>query len=103
MPATLTTQTPRAAGQPLTPDQLRAIDAYWRASLYLCVGMLYLRANPLLKDPLRPEHIKRRLLGHWGSDPGQTLVLRNEICRHQRYAYETGEDMPEITNWKWPG
>jgi xylulose-5-phosphate/fructose-6-phosphate phosphoketolase len=75
MPATMTTREPRAAGQPLTPDQLRKMDAYWRASLYLCVGMLYLRANPLLKEPLKPEHIKRRLLGHWGSDPGQTLVL----------------------------
>src|SRR5262245_65867858 len=75
MPATMTTREPRATGQPLTPDQLRKIDAYWRASMYLCVGMLYLRANPLLKEPLRPEHIKRRLLGHWGSDPGQTVVL----------------------------
>src|SRR5262245_60557301 len=75
MPATMTTREPRSAGQPLTPDQLRKMDAYWRASLYLCVGMLYLRANPLLKEPLKPEHIKRRLLGHWGSDPGQTLVL----------------------------
>ncbi len=50
------------------------MDAYWRACNYLCVGMLYLRENPLLKDPLQAEHIKHRLLGHWGSDPGQTFT-----------------------------
>jgi xylulose-5-phosphate/fructose-6-phosphate phosphoketolase len=53
---------------------LRKIDAYWRACNYLAVGMIYLRANPLLREPLKAEHIKRRLLGHWGSDPGQSLV-----------------------------
>jgi xylulose-5-phosphate/fructose-6-phosphate phosphoketolase len=58
----------------LSTQELEAIDAYWRAANYLCVGMLYLRDNPLLREPLKPEHIKRRLLGHWGSDPGQTLV-----------------------------
>ncbi|MGI4756725.1 MAG: phosphoketolase family protein [Janthinobacterium lividum] len=55
-------------------DEQRKIDAYWRACNYLCVGMLYLVANPLLREPLKPEHIKNRLLGHWGSDPGQTFV-----------------------------
>src|SRR5215472_1897822 len=59
---------------PLSADELRRMDAYWRACNYLCVGMLYLRANPLLREPLKPEQIKNRLLGHWGSDPGQTLV-----------------------------
>ena len=59
---------------PLDPDELRKIDAYWRACNYLAAGMIYLRANPLLREPLRPEHIKRRLLGHWGSDPGQSLL-----------------------------
>jgi len=60
--------------KPLTADELRKIDAYWRACNYCCVGMLYLRDNPLLREPLLPEHIKRRLLGHWGSDPGQTFI-----------------------------
>ena len=60
--------------QPLTADELRKIDAYWRACNYLCVGMLYLLENPLLREPLKPEHIKNRLLGHWGSDPGQTFT-----------------------------
>ena len=50
------------------------MDAYWRACNYLCAGMLYLRENPLLREPLKPEHIKNRLLGHWGSDPGQTFT-----------------------------
>jgi xylulose-5-phosphate/fructose-6-phosphate phosphoketolase len=58
----------------LTADELRRIDAYWRACNYLCVGMLYLQANPLLREPLLAEHIKNRLLGHWGSDPGQTFI-----------------------------
>lgn len=58
----------------LSPDELEKIDAWWRASLYLCAGMLYLQDNPLLREPLRIEHIKKRLLGHWGTDPGQTFV-----------------------------
>ena len=58
----------------LQGEDLRLLDAYWRACNYLCTGMLYLRANPLLREPLKPEHIKNRLLGHWGSDPGQTFT-----------------------------
>src|SRR4249919_3811415 len=58
----------------LSADELRKIDAYWRACNYLAAGMIYLRANPLLREPLKPEHIKNRLLGHWGSDPGQSFV-----------------------------
>ncbi|MBV8899857.1 MAG: phosphoketolase family protein [Verrucomicrobia bacterium] len=61
-------------GTPLTDEEVRLLDAYWRASLYLCVGMIYLRDNPLLREPLRPEHLKTRLLGHWGSDPGMSFV-----------------------------
>jgi xylulose-5-phosphate/fructose-6-phosphate phosphoketolase len=74
--------------QPLTADELRQMDAYWRACNYLCVGMLYLRANPLLREPLRPEHIKNRLLGHWGSDPGQnfTWVHLNRLIK--KYALD---------------
>ena len=55
-------------------DELRLIDAYWRACNYLCVGMLYLQQNPLLREPLLPAHTKNRLLGHWGSDPGQSFI-----------------------------
>ena len=61
-------------GTPLSPDELRQIDAYWQASLYLCLGMLYLKDNPLLREPLKLEHIKPRLLGHWGSDAGQCFT-----------------------------
>lgn len=59
---------------PLNEEELRKIDAYWRASLYLCVGMIYLRDNPLLRETLKIEHVKKRLLGHWGSDPGQSFT-----------------------------
>jgi xylulose-5-phosphate/fructose-6-phosphate phosphoketolase len=58
----------------LTLEELRKIDAYWHACNYLAGGMIYLRANPLLREPLMPEHIKKRLLGHWGSDPGQSFI-----------------------------
>jgi xylulose-5-phosphate/fructose-6-phosphate phosphoketolase len=59
---------------PLSAEELGKIDAYWRACNYLCAGMLYLRRNPLLRQPLQPKDIKSRLLGHWGSDPGQTFT-----------------------------
>ncbi|MEE6258911.1 phosphoketolase family protein [Plantactinospora sonchi] len=58
----------------LTDGELDRIDAYWRAANYLSVGQIYLLANPLLREPLAPEHIKPRLLGHWGTDPGLNLV-----------------------------
>ena len=61
-------------GTPLSPGELDKIDAYWRASLYLCIGMLYLKDNPLLQKPLKLEHTKARLLGHWGSDAGQAFT-----------------------------
>jgi xylulose-5-phosphate/fructose-6-phosphate phosphoketolase len=57
-------------GAPLSADEARNIDAYWRACNYLALGMTYLKANPLLKEPLAPEHVKDRLLGHWGASPG---------------------------------
>src|SRR5712692_4266644 len=59
---------------PLSVEQLRKINAYWRACNYLSAGMIYLKDNPLLREPLKAEHIKRRLLGHWGSDPGMSLT-----------------------------
>jgi xylulose-5-phosphate/fructose-6-phosphate phosphoketolase len=66
--------TSKATNPALNPDELRRIDAYWCACNYLSVGMLYLQANPLLRKPLQPEHIKNRLLGHWGTDPGQSFT-----------------------------
>ncbi|SEL50740.1 phosphoketolase family protein [Streptacidiphilus jiangxiensis] len=58
----------------LTEDDLADLDAHWRAANYLAVGQIYLMDNPLLREPLRPEHIKPRLLGHWGTSPGLNLV-----------------------------
>ncbi|KAF2766210.1 D-xylulose 5-phosphate/D-fructose 6-phosphate phosphoketolase [Teratosphaeria nubilosa] len=60
--------------QPLSHDELDKTTRYFHASLYLCLGMLYLKENPLLRDPLEKEHIKPRLLGHWGSDAGQSFT-----------------------------
>ena len=64
----------RALSQPLSGDELRLIDAYWRAANYLSVGQIYLLDNPLLKQPLRLEHVKPRLLGHWGTTPGLNFI-----------------------------
>ena len=61
-------------GAPLSSDELNRMDAYWRASLYLSLGMLYLKENPLLREPLKIEQTKPRLLGHWGSDAGQSFT-----------------------------
>src|SRR5436305_14694770 len=87
MAATLTSQahykaTPpsgdsRGAEAPLSTDELRKLDAYWRASNYLSVGQIYLLDNPLLREALKREHIKPRLLGHWGTSPGL-----NMLCVH---------------------
>ena len=87
MDATLTMQAPPKAATPsgdsqgkeapLSADELRKMDAYWRASNYLSVGQIYLLDNPLLKEPLKREHIKPRLLGHWGTSPGL-----NMLCVH---------------------
>ncbi|MEU5872155.1 phosphoketolase family protein [Glycomyces sp. NPDC047369] len=60
--------------RPLTEPRLRQIDAYWRAANYLTAGQIYLLDNPLLREPLRPEHVKPRLLGHWGTSPALNLV-----------------------------
>src|SRR5262245_15657457 len=63
-----------AAGAALSADELRKMDAYWRASNYLSVGQIYLLDNPLLREPLKREHIKPRLLGHWGTSPGLNML-----------------------------
>lgn len=59
---------------PLSPEELRKIHAFWCACNYIAVGMIYLRDNPLLKEPLKSEHIKNRLLGHWGTSPGLSFI-----------------------------
>ncbi|WP_327380379.1 phosphoketolase family protein [Streptomyces sp. NBC_01212] len=66
-------RTPSGASAP-SDTEIAALDAHWRAANYLAVGQIYLMANPLLEEPLAPEHIKPRLLGHWGTSPGLNLV-----------------------------
>jgi len=70
---------------PLSGEHVQTLDAYWRAANYLSVGQIYLMANPLLAEPLRPEHIKPRLLGHWGTSPGLNFIwahLSRAITAH---------------------
>ena len=69
-----TAMKPNVEGGPLSAEELRKINAYWRAANYLSVGQIYLLANPLLKESLRLEHIKPRLLGHWGTTPGLNFI-----------------------------
>jgi xylulose-5-phosphate/fructose-6-phosphate phosphoketolase len=70
-------------GTPLDANELKSIHAFWRACNYLALGMIYLRDNALLREPLKPEHIKARLLGHWGSSPGLSFLYThlNRVIR----------------------
>jgi acetate kinase len=70
-------------GAPLAPEEVRQLDAFWRACNYLAAGMIYLQDNPLLREPLRPEHVKNRLLGHWGASPALSFVYThlNRVIR----------------------
>src|SRR5438445_13822015 len=76
---------PAGKTTPLSGAELKKLDAYWRAANYLSVGQIYLYDNPLLKKPLAREHIKPRLLGHWGTTPGLNLMyvhLNRLIVEH---------------------
>src|SRR5947207_4752593 len=70
--------------EPLSATELELLNAYWRAANYLSVGQVYLLDNPLLREPLKPEHVKPRLLGHWGTSPGLNLVYAhmNRVIRN---------------------
>lgn len=70
----MTTQTLTPPKDVLSPETLFRMDAYWRAANYLSVGQIYLKGNPLLREPLAPGHIKHMLLGHWGTTPGQNFI-----------------------------
>ncbi|MCG8555468.1 MAG: phosphoketolase family protein [Proteobacteria bacterium] len=78
----------------LSPEALQAVHAWWRAANYLSVGQIYLRDNPLLREPLRREHIKARLLGHWGTTPGLNFIYvhLNRVIRERDLSmiYVTG-------------
>src|SRR5437867_842664 len=92
--ASATPDAARATPHPLSDDELRKIDAYWRAANYLSVGQIYLMANPLLREPLLLAHVKPRLLGHWGTTPGLNFIyahLNRLITRRDVNAiYVTG-------------
>src|SRR6202008_1446188 len=87
-------ETPTTATTKLSDDELGLIDKYWRAANYLSVGQIYLLANPLLAEPLSAEHVKPRLLGHWGTTPGLNLIYThlNRIIRNRdaNVIYVTG-------------
>ena len=74
-----------ASGGVLSDQELHDIDAYWRAANYLTIGQIYLLDNPLLREPLRLEHVKPRLLGHWGTSPGLSFIYAhlNRVIRHR--------------------
>src|SRR5271168_1710871 len=74
------------SNQPLSPDDVRKIDAYWRAANYLSVGQIYLLKNPLLREPLKIEHVKPRLLGHWGTTPGLNFIYAHFNRIIKKYA-----------------
>ncbi|NTU96793.1 MAG: phosphoketolase family protein, partial [Chlorobiaceae bacterium] len=85
---------PFSAEGPLTSEELQLLDAWWRAANYLSVGQIYLLDNPLLLEPLRPEHVKPRLLGHWGTSPGLNFIYAhlNRVIRQRdlNVMYVTG-------------
>jgi len=83
MPKTLNLEDVVAKAGPLTQEELRKVDAYWRAANYLSVGQIYLRDNALLHEPLKLEHTKPRLLGHFGTTPGLNFIYAhmNRVIR----------------------
>ena len=80
--------------QPLSAEELSVLDGFWRAANYLSVGQIYLLANPLPREPLTLEHVKPRLLGHWGTTPGLNFVYAhlNRLIRERDLSvlYVTG-------------
>jgi xylulose-5-phosphate/fructose-6-phosphate phosphoketolase len=97
----------RIEGQPLSDDELAEVDAFWRAANYLAVGQIYLLDNPLLREPLSAEHVKPRLLGHWGTTPGLNLLyghLSRAIKagdREMMYVIGPGHGGPGLVACSW--
>ena len=93
--------------RPLSESDLQLADAHWRAANYLAVGQIYLLDNPLLREPLKPEHIKPRLLGHWGTTPGLNLIYTHcdRLIREQdldmMYVIGPGHGGPAIVAQTW--
>ncbi|HSK27521.1 MAG TPA: phosphoketolase family protein [Jiangellales bacterium] len=101
------TTTDTGAGGPLSADELRRIDAWWRAANYLSVGQIYLMGNPLLREKLEPEHVKPRLLGHWGTSPGLNFMYAHlNRCISARdldmiYIIGPGHGGPSLVSAAW--
>jgi xylulose-5-phosphate/fructose-6-phosphate phosphoketolase len=97
-----------STANPLSPAEAERIDAYWRAANYLSVGQIYLLDNPLLREPLRPDHVKPRLLGQWGATPGLNFLYAhlNRIIRDRRqemiYVTGPGHGGPGLVANTWP-
>src|SRR5436853_7742490 len=91
----------------LSTEEIEGLDAYWRAANYLTVGQVYLMDNPLLREPLRAEHIKPRLLGHWGTTPGLNFVYShlNRVIRERdldmMYVIGPGHGGPGLVAAAW--
>src|SRR5579885_2483349 len=106
-PKRKTGDTRAAASGPLPAEELRKMDAYWRALNYLSVGQIYLMDNPLLREPLRREHIKPRLLGHWGTSPGLNMLcvhLNRVIKRDDLNVSQDAEGMKRLfKQFSFPG
>ena len=92
----------------LSADELRRMHAWWRAANYLSVGQIYLLDNPLLREPLRMEHTKPRLLGHWGTSPGLNMIYAHlsRVITHDDldmiYVIGPGHGGPAILANAWP-
>lgn len=113
----------------LGSGEIALMQAWWRAANYLSVAQIYLSDNPLPREPLEIEHIKPRLLGHWGTTPGLNFiylhlnriisarnldilflagpghgapgVVASTLIEHGRYIRQHGVDMPEVSDWQW--
>ena len=81
----------------ISHDRFRQLDRYWRAANYLTIGQIYLQENPLLREPLRAEHIKPRLLGHWGTSPGLSFIYTHL----NRLIQDTGANVIYLTGPRW--
>ena len=89
--------------QPLSADLLRKMNAWWRAANYLSVGQIYLIDNPLLREPLTLEHVKPRLLGHWGTTPGLNFIYvhLNRIITRARPGRDLSSPVPATAVLAW--
>jgi len=94
----------KTPNSPLSSNELQLINAYWRAANYLSVGQIYLYDNPLLKQPLTIEHVKPRLLGHWGTTPGLNFIYAHYPWLIHRLTYRrTNHDNLHVRGYKEEG